>query len=437
MAARTTRTKTTVLATTLAAAAIAAATSLPAHADTPAQHPATTKTATKQVDYQGYRFTVPRSWTVVDLARHPNTCVRFDRHTLYLGHPGANQACPSHSIGRTEAVLVQPATNPAGAQGTRTNTVAHEIDTTAARVTVTATYNTDRALVQHILTGAHLPTTAPRTGGTVRSHLAQAATAALPSGATNYTGKGFDTCSAPSSSTMSTWKANSPYSSVGVYIGGSNMGCSQPNLTASWVQAQYNAGWRFQPVYVGEQAAAISSPTSEGTAAADDAVTQATNLGFGTGSTLYYDMEQYDTSSYGANVLAFESAWTKELHAKGYHSGLYSSSSSGITDLANNYSSQYTMPDVIFDALWNGSADTNDSVVPSNEWSNHQRAHQYGGNTNETYGGVTINVDDDYLDVQMSTTNVQPMSNLVSVGNGNILAVDQSGNLWRYSAPNY
>ncbi|WP_367435992.1 caspase, EACC1-associated type [Streptomyces celluloflavus] len=31
----------------------------------------------------------------------------------------------------------------------------------------------------------------------------------------------------------------------------------------------------------------------------------------------------------------------------------------------------------------------------------------------------------------------QPMSNLVSVGGGNILAVDQSGNLWRYSAPNY
>ncbi|MFI1200659.1 tachylectin-related carbohydrate-binding protein [Streptomyces sp. NPDC020883] len=31
----------------------------------------------------------------------------------------------------------------------------------------------------------------------------------------------------------------------------------------------------------------------------------------------------------------------------------------------------------------------------------------------------------------------QSMSNLVSVGGGNILAVDQSGNLWRYSAPNY
>ncbi|MER7988387.1 tachylectin-related carbohydrate-binding protein [Streptomyces noursei] len=31
----------------------------------------------------------------------------------------------------------------------------------------------------------------------------------------------------------------------------------------------------------------------------------------------------------------------------------------------------------------------------------------------------------------------QPISNLVSVGEGNILAVDQSGNLWRYSAPNY
>ncbi|WP_018541941.1 caspase family protein [Streptomyces sp. MspMP-M5] len=31
----------------------------------------------------------------------------------------------------------------------------------------------------------------------------------------------------------------------------------------------------------------------------------------------------------------------------------------------------------------------------------------------------------------------QSMSNLVSVGGGNILAMDQSGNLWRYLAPNY
>ena len=36
---------------------------------------------------------------------------------------------------------------------------------------------------------------------------------------------------------MSKWKASSPYTSVGVYIGGANRGCAQPNLTTSWVSS--------------------------------------------------------------------------------------------------------------------------------------------------------------------------------------------------------
>ncbi len=45
--------------------------------------------------------------------------------------------------------------------------------------------------------------------------------------------KGFDACAAPTSATMAKWRSSSPYSSVGVYIGGANRGCSQPNLTSS------------------------------------------------------------------------------------------------------------------------------------------------------------------------------------------------------------
>ncbi|MGH2893040.1 MAG: glycoside hydrolase domain-containing protein, partial [Solirubrobacteraceae bacterium] len=62
--------------------------------------------ATRAVTFQGYRLVVPASWPVYRLATAPTTCVRFDRHAVYLGQPGANQNCPAQSAGRTEAILV-------------------------------------------------------------------------------------------------------------------------------------------------------------------------------------------------------------------------------------------------------------------------------------------------------------------------------------------
>src|SRR5205823_1548680 len=67
-----------------------------------------------------------------------------------------------------------------------------------------------------------------------------------------YTGTGFDVCATPSPSRMSAW--SSSYHAVGVYIGGTNMACSQPNLTASWVSQESAAGWHLIPIYVGLQA---------------------------------------------------------------------------------------------------------------------------------------------------------------------------------------
>jgi len=49
---------------------------------------------------------------------------------------------------------------------------------------------------------------------------------------------------------------SSPYRTAGVYIGGANRGCSQPNLTPSWVRKQVADGWGLirasntQPVLV-------------------------------------------------------------------------------------------------------------------------------------------------------------------------------------------
>src|SRR3954468_17118249 len=61
----------------------------------------------------------------------------------------------------------------------------------------------------------------------------------VPSGV----GNGFDACTAPSDKTMSRW-LKSPYRNVGVYIGGANRACSQPNLNAGWVTTVHGQGWR-------------------------------------------------------------------------------------------------------------------------------------------------------------------------------------------------
>ncbi|MFC1431112.1 glycoside hydrolase domain-containing protein [Streptacidiphilus sp. N1-3] len=375
-----------------------------AHADAPAA-------TDKSVSYLGHQFRIPGGWPVVDLTADPTACVRFDQHALYLGTPGADQDCPAEALGRTEAVLVQPLPSSAAAQGTVDQDVSHQIVATAADIRVTGTYDTDKALVQSILASAALPTRTPTPTPTPTPTLtkvapeAQTATAtaaAIAASSTDYTGKGFDTCAAPSAGTMAAWKSGSPYGAVGIYIGGADRSCTQPNLTASWVKQQATAGWHFMPLYVGLQADQITSAAGQGKAAADDAITQAESLGFGTGVPLYFDMEQY-SSGYRSTVLAFLGAWTKELHAKDFESGVYSSASSGMTDLVNSVSGSYLEPDVIFDAHYNGSATTADpDYIPAADWSQHQRIHQYSGNVSQTYGGVTVNVDQDILDVDVS-----------------------------------
>jgi hypothetical protein len=61
------------------------------------------------VRYQGIAFDVPADWPVRDVAADPTTCVRYDEHAVYLGTPSDAMQCPATVLGRTEAVLVEPA----------------------------------------------------------------------------------------------------------------------------------------------------------------------------------------------------------------------------------------------------------------------------------------------------------------------------------------
>ena len=423
----------------------------------------------KQVSYLGYTFTIPGSWPVINDAAHPRGCVRFDRHAVYLGTPGVNQNCPSWLFGTTEALLIQPGPGTSAIRSTE-NPTARQVTVTAAGISLTATFDTDPTTIYRILASAGLPAPVIRVpnpaqlataGGQVQAGQAavlglgeqsavlesmQAVTTAgqrrrrtpaLPARVTNFRGRGFDACGAPSRAYMRAWRRTTSYRAIGIYIGGADRACDQRNLGPRWIRREARAGWHFIPMYAGPQAAfrEIHAPRRQGRRAAADAVAQARWLGFGPRTPLYYDMEAFPRRQ-TVRALRFLSAWTTRLHRLGYLSGVYSSSDSGIKNLARQYSRHsYAMPDVVYDALWNGSPNTADKVYQAGEWNNHQRIHQYSGNVTQTHGRATIDIDQDYLNVNLpapwrSTSQASPA---VSRPGGTVDAFFEGadGRLWR------
>jgi hypothetical protein len=393
---------------------------------------------TKVVRFDGYSVRVPASWPVLRLATDRTACVRFNRHAVYLGEPGAAQRCPTHAAGRTEAILIEPrgsATPALSAGGTLTRFAPRD-----SRVVVTATWAGNPATIEHALgrrVNARAATataaTPPRARPARKGPTGSAAVAG-----TTYTGYGFDACSAPSAAALAAWRGKSPFNAVGVYVGGANVACSQPNLTAAWVAEEAAAGWDMIPTYVGLQApgacggcasiASAKAAASEGTAAAENAVTEAQALGFGAGSPIYDDVEAYSTTSKNTTMVrTFLSAWTTELHALGYVSGVYSSSDSGIADLAAVFGTGYVEPDDLWTANWNNAANTADPKLPTADWADNQRIHQYRGGHTDTYGKVSLDIDTDYLDGSVAGTDagtpapgLAPVASVAPAADGSI-----------------
>ena len=231
--------------------------------------------------------------------------------------------------------------------------------------------------------------------------------------ATRYVGLAFDTCTAPTYAQMTAWKA-SPYRAIGIYIGGVNRGCAQPQLTASWVSSVTKLGWRLIPIYMGYQAPCTFRPNAvkmtgpsaatQGTSQAADAIAKAKALGILPGSAIYGDMEHYNATdtTCRATVLRYLSSWTKEMHRQGYVSAVYAHQNSGARHLAEVYNStSYARPDALWIARWDlnsaVSTLTNWPLISNRYWLIGQRAKQYRGDHLETYGGVTLNIDNDRL----------------------------------------
>jgi peptidoglycan hydrolase-like protein with peptidoglycan-binding domain len=257
---------------------------------------------------------------------------------------------------------------------------------------------------------------------------------AKPAGAPgSLTGYAFDACTAPPQAVMDAWWESSPYSAVGIYIGGSNRVCKdQPELTADWVRTQQRTGWHLLPVQVGPQASCsgyadrmssdLATARQQGRAEAATAIATARSLGIGRGSTLYYDLEDYDLAPDDCRraALNFMSGWTEGLQAADYRSGVYSNIAAAIAslDLADRTDpTAYTMPDDIWFAWANGRADSvTDSRVLSDEWNGHARIHQYALDVAQSYGGYTLTIDANWVDVgRGSVGTTKPMCRGVDV----------------------
>jgi hypothetical protein len=451
--------------TTVPSAPTSASTTRPTGATSSTPNPPATSTPStgapasteRTVSFGQARFTVPSTWPVYDLAADPSQCVRYDKPAVYLGHAGSQARCPAGLIGRADTLQIEAADATTASETVKASTpstvagVTVKMDPGAAAdgqvrmlvpsigLFVTLTRSPFVSSADHVLSSFQVdpsygPPAAPPAAAvpkaaapavaapavaapkTAAPAAAAPTTSAGPSatlqrGPTSYVGEGFDACAAPSESTMAAW-LNSPYRSVGIYIGGALRACSQPNLTATWISDETNQGWLLTPIYVGLQAPCNSTlystinpaqADSQGRAAGADAASDAASLGLTVGSPVYFDMEGYDRTVPGCSlaVLAFLQGWTNELHARGYVSGVYGSSASTITDLVNQYSNPgYSVPDDIWFANWSccPHSVTGDPYIPGADWSPHHRLHQYTGGHDETWGGVTVNIDADYDD---------------------------------------
>jgi hypothetical protein len=243
----------------------------------------------------------------------------------------------------------------------------------------------------------------------------------------DFTGYGFDQCHAPDQRSMNRWLTHSPFLAVGIYISGNSRACrEQPNLTPGWIANQLAKGWRLLPITLGPQASCqprfprydddpkiipkrgadgrYNQARQQGTAEAGKTVAAAQALGIVPGSTLWYDLEGFNDNLTDCreSALAFLSAWTDQIHALGYVSGVYSSAGSGIEmldDARVERPGQFSLPDQIWIARWDGVADTSTHYIRDDGWVPGARMKQYQGGHDETWGGVRINIDRNFVDL--------------------------------------
>lgn len=258
--------------------------------------------------------------------------------------------------------------------------------------------------------------------------------AAPPGGSTRLSlNRGFDKCTAAPAAQMQTWWNNSPFYDVNIYMSGRNRGCTQAQLTAAWINQVSAMGWGFIPTIVGYQSPCSvctscqkhsSDPATaetQGRGEADIAIHDAANLGLLPGTVLYYDMERYDdvsgTGACSTPTKAFLKGWTDRLKELGFISGVYGSPFNANGDWINIPLA--SRMDAVWLARWNNIMSVwGVAPLPDNVWTNHQRIHQWLGPRDETWGGVTFNIDNNISDAPVAGATIAKNKNADFDGDG-------------------
>jgi hypothetical protein len=221
--------------------------------------------------------------------------------------------------------------------------------------------------------------------------------------------KGMDTCTAPSLRAMRSW--HHTFKAAAIYLGGPEAACGWGNLSAAWIRASVRMGWAMIPAYVGPQAPCTSFGVRirsgraewQGRASARNAIRLARLLGMHRGAVLYDDMEAYRPHHGRCSrpVVAFLDGWTRELHARGYRAGVYSSAAAAARDLGR-YRSVYghpvARPNSLWFALWDGRRNLRGRPYVRNTWWHAHRIKQYKGARHRRIGGVRLSFDSDLVD---------------------------------------
>jgi photosystem II stability/assembly factor-like uncharacterized protein len=227
-----------------------------------------------------------------------------------------------------------------------------------------------------------------------------------------YSGHAFDTCNIPTLTQLSKWYSSSPYRGVNMYIGGVSRYCRNASLNKEYIKEIGNQGWRLIPTWVGHQPPCgsykypfpynVDQAYAYGVQNADQAKERMFEYGLldnnQRGGIIYLDVEYFNTSNAAcvSATRAYIQGWTTRLKTLGIGSGLYATSSN------LNHAKIYNLnpiPSAVWIAEWSSTPGYNPNAspyglryLPDSYWPNKQRIRQYSGGSNETWGGVTINI---------------------------------------------
>jgi peptidoglycan hydrolase-like protein with peptidoglycan-binding domain len=223
---------------------------------------------------------------------------------------------------------------------------------------------------------------------------------------------------------MDRWRTTSPFTGVGIYLGGVHRGCEQRNLTRSWVARQVRSNWKLLPIWVGPQAACTSYrhrisgrpgtgwyewARTEGKREAAHAAGTAQRFGIRPGEVIFYDIEPYNSHDADCrqSSLAFLEEWTNELHRRGYRSGVYSHVKASIAQLSHT-GRDYVRPDAVWYAWIDHAGRLPRRYVADPAFMRASRVHQYALDRRVEFGGVRMDIDWDFVSLGSAAPPASP-----------------------------